>query len=387
MAKGTGRISKIESLRLLAMYFIVLAHYLSADNWLVSVDPNSVSKYEYALHISAIMLGQVGVSLFLLISGYFLAKTRSLNPVKRAGKLIIETFAYSFPILVIFYCLLKGGLINGWGYLLTADSILSSLFPIGKYAYWYVSTYFAVLLASPFVIALYRNMNRENARAFLGSLFLVFFAWKIINQNKHFSTDFTYQLFVFSLGCYFSLFADPLWIERNRKRLLYCVAPALMLTAYLVTLILIKLEPVLGAYGYHPFMFIAGVGSTPVFSIALASCLFLYVVPRATSEMPSEGVRGGVLEFVSKLSPGTLGVYLIHSNRFVQPVLWSIVFSGPEPGGALAKSFAALGGSLGVFAIMLVVSRIWMGAFVGPVIHMSSPLLERVSEKTERFYR
>ena len=160
-----------------------------------------------------------------------------------------------------------------------------------------------------------------------------------------------------------------------------------MLAAYLVTLILIKLEPVLGVYGYHPFMFIAGVGSAPVFSIALASCLFLYVVPRATSEMPPEGVRGGVLEFVSKLSPGTLGVYLIHSNRFVQPVLWSIVFSGPEPGGVLAKSFAALGGSLGVFAIMLVVSRIWMGAFVGPVIHMFSPLLERVSEKMERFYR
>lgn len=64
---------RFELLRIIAMFLIVASHFYSADNWSVHTSLSLVKSWASAAHDSLAMLGQIGVSFFVLISAYFLA--------------------------------------------------------------------------------------------------------------------------------------------------------------------------------------------------------------------------------------------------------------------------------------------------------------------------
>lgn len=66
----------IEVLRIIAMFLIVACHATLHLPWLLHVDSNLdfLPGWKSALAYAVVQYGQVGVSIFFIISGYFLVR-------------------------------------------------------------------------------------------------------------------------------------------------------------------------------------------------------------------------------------------------------------------------------------------------------------------------
>lgn len=82
------RDSRFEIIRIISMIFIVMYHFTMYGNW----TKDSVIKIQFFRP-----WGQVGVALFVMITGYFIANRQSsFNKAwKRVNKLWIKTLIYS----------------------------------------------------------------------------------------------------------------------------------------------------------------------------------------------------------------------------------------------------------------------------------------------------
>ena len=125
------RNSSLELLRIIAIILIFWMHGAS------SYSNNQLSAW---LCIVIETIGNIGVTLFILISGYFSIK---LKPEKML----------QLEIMLLFYCWtgLAFRFIWGEAQLFEGSQILSYIFPvIGRYS-WYFTCYFALAFLSPFL--------------------------------------------------------------------------------------------------------------------------------------------------------------------------------------------------------------------------------------------
>ena len=89
-----SRNSNIEVIRILAMVFIIMSHYSLYQVLQYSDFP--LGGIRYGLELTH--LGNIGVILFTLISGYFLISKNNIK-LRQISKISIQTFFYS----IVFY--------------------------------------------------------------------------------------------------------------------------------------------------------------------------------------------------------------------------------------------------------------------------------------------
>ena len=89
------RLSNFELLRIIAMIFIVLHHYTYYGN-LISASNNIINKY---IAVFIIVLGKVGVNIFILITGYF--QINQKFKFKKVIFLILQVYFYSIVLYII----------------------------------------------------------------------------------------------------------------------------------------------------------------------------------------------------------------------------------------------------------------------------------------------
>lgn len=345
---------KYDLLRLTAMFFVIVAHFFSSSNWIMNVAPNQAGPLNAAICSTMVMLGQVGVSLFLIISGYFLYSNKNPSPFGRIAKLELETLSYSIPLLFLFIALLGLKAINeSWRELLSIEVVLKSAFPITRYTYWFISSYCAVILFSPYLIFIIKMMNIKQTRFFMTHVILVFFLWKLINPFSQYSTDFTYAMILFLTGCCIRKRKQECSSVNPTKHLL--ISLVYILICFLATSLLYSYQDALARWGYWPYMLICGTGSIPLFSLLCARELFLAVDAWNTDNSPRQ-----LQKIVLGLSPGVLGVYLIHTHPLISPILWAHVFATPEPIGAINKIGFSLIACVLIYASMLIGSNLWV---------------------------
>lgn len=114
------RQSNIELLRIVAMLFIVMHHYVTHGTTnFVYLDPPLSVQHVFALFFGA--FGRPAVGVFVLICGYFSIKSDFKLP--RFVSLIAQVFSYSVILLLLAKFVLPGGSTIG------RDDILASIFP------------------------------------------------------------------------------------------------------------------------------------------------------------------------------------------------------------------------------------------------------------------
>lgn len=148
------RDSGLELLRILAIVLIFWMHGAS------SYSNNSLSAW---LCIIIETVGNIGVSLFILISGYFSVQ---LKPVKMI----------QLEFMLLFYCWSGLAFRFAWGEAQSygGSQILSYVFPIiGRYS-WYFTCYFALVFLSPFLNEFLEKINRETFKRLLVTMLIIF---------------------------------------------------------------------------------------------------------------------------------------------------------------------------------------------------------------------
>lgn len=160
------RESNFELLRCLLAFMIVLAHYNSnkMGNALSYVTPGSLNSYFLCFAESLSIIGTNG---FVLLTGYFSWKTDRASLRKPVG-LILYVIAYK----VLFYFL--GLVILKQAF--TIKGLVAGFIPDN----WFVVLYIVLVLLSPYINCMIRNLDKKSFLTLLGMVFLLFSVWPTI---------------------------------------------------------------------------------------------------------------------------------------------------------------------------------------------------------------
>lgn len=274
----------VDTLRMLSMLMIVVAHIFTQGGVLANVEQGSAGWFAaWALRIFVI----VDVNCFALITGYVSADSRF-----RASKVIalwLQLFAYSVGIAALFRILGIG-----------AFQPMSSFFPVLSGRWWYMTAYFGIVLFLPFMGILLRNLSRRQASLLVLALICVFSLLPSVYYKDTFRLqggyDMAWLAILALIGGYIKRF-EP--FEKIRRG---------WLIIYVVCMVCICAWKFFAKTAPDRF-----VNFTSIFALIGSAALVLFF--SRISMAPA------VRKLTKFLAPMTLGVYLIH----VHPAVWNFV--------------------------------------------------------------
>ena len=284
--KQKVRDSNFELLRIIAMVLIVM-HHLAVHGGSVVTEGSAFLNVAFLRFFE--LGGKLAVNVFVLISGYFLVKSK-FKPEKLVS-LIAQIFIYS---TIIYLAFVSAGITQfNW------KEMLYAFFPCSTNAYWFMSCYVLMYIFSPFVNIILKHISQKQHIVLILVLFLVcsvlpvaFDVWLLSTTSWFFTLYIT--------AAYIALY--PKLFERK------WIFTAIFIVSYLV-IVLLK---ILKGWSLHamdnPLCYICSVGMFVMF----------------------KNVKIKYNPVINVISSTTLGVYLIHDNNYVRPFLWREVLKVGE---------------------------------------------------------
>lgn len=356
-AASRVRDSRFELLRLLAMLLIV-AHHFSVHcgvNFpaLKDLDTLTVCNVIFATFLAA--GGKVGVFLFAAITGYFLVhKTGHLSSLIR---LLALTSFYSMAFYLWALYTHRAEL----GFSLTVQMLLPPL----SNMYWFVTAYTLLYLLTPLINPALRLMNRTQ---FLAILLIFGFIWYVLpsllftptlHQPLFFETEFTTLFYAYLAGAFAARFKP----ELSGRFLVTALLLSLAATLLYLTACELHALPRTEVY----FIWYWGTAFNSVLVLATALSIFFIFTRLQVFHSP----------FINALGPLMLGVYLIHDNYFVRPLLWHEL--APLSRHLTEPTFWAFAlMSIAVVFILATAAESLRAALLHPLNYLCAPLYRRL---------
>lgn len=192
--KTQGRNSGIELLRIVCLILIFWMHASG------SYTDNTVSAW---LSIAASVIGNIGVSCFILISGYYGIR---LN-IKKMMHLDLMLIFYSWIALILQFV---------WGNSPGGEEILSHIFPvIGKQS-WYFTCYFALAFLSPFLNEMIEKMEEKRLKSLIITMLVIFSGITTVfffDINGDGGKGIVHMVMLYLIGRYIGIY----WRDREYK--------------------------------------------------------------------------------------------------------------------------------------------------------------------------
>lgn len=295
------RQNNIEVLRVLCMFLIVVSHYVyhglkqGTTAHLLGLYPLQVgtrlSFWDYSLMEVFYLISRVSVDCYVMITGYFLISRQTFRWKGLFG-VWFQTFFYAVVIGLVFFSL---------GKLSSLERVLPYFTPIRSNAYWFITTYVGLLLLAPFVSKIAVSLSKRNYQYLLLIVF-------VMNFQPLFGVCYSNRIFqfvtLFLVGGYFQIYGIfNIW-KRNSK-IVYAIV---LMSLYILATIYNWLRNTNG------WELKSSEFNDIIVFLALATfVLFL-----------SLECKSRICEVIVKLSPYTLGVYLIHDNDLIRSCLWEI---------------------------------------------------------------
>ena len=193
------RLSNIELLRILCIVLILSMHSIAL------VETSTLNSLNIVLLHMVSAVGNIGVSCFVLISGYFGIKFRMYRFVQ-------------LVILTTFYTVLVHLFLNG----ITIDAgLIKSILVVPLYNNWFIACYLLLMLFSPFLNLLAQQMSTHQ---FLNCLIVGFLAFSVLptGLNTPWYTVVTgggkcliYMIYLYMVGRFLRLHADS-YFDRKK---------------------------------------------------------------------------------------------------------------------------------------------------------------------------
>lgn len=292
----SGRLANLELLRCIAMMMVIVLHFLGKGNLLPALNGQNMEIEGYAAWLLESFC-IVAVNVYMLISGYFLC-TSSFKLSRLIG-LWFQIAFYSIGF----------GLIGAFSGILTETPfdthyILTLVFPVSMGHYWFLTAYVYLYLLLPFISGAVKQMNRQQLQWSLALLFFAFCLLKSILPMRlemdSMGYDCLWYLCVFLAAAYMRRFGVP-FLERKGRGLLMYIICCLAIFAGTTGLRAIYLQT--GSFGLMLKMFLEYNHILPF--LAAAGLFAAFAGLR---------IQGRIAAFVTRISPYTLGVYLLHEN-------------------------------------------------------------------------
>lgn len=326
------RSSNIELLRIVSMLLIVMFHFSVHGSW---PDDGPL-----ASDVAVEMLsfgGKLGVNCFVLITGYFMVRSRPR--MVSLLRIVLQTWFYSFAILGMFLILDPSAV--------TPERLRKALLPIVSGQYWFVTCYIALMVASPFLNVLYRHLSRSGKSRLMAVGFVAISLLPTVSTFNLIGNDLVWFFYLYLIGGWTrelreggdgqsDLCAlDPVRIIGRWGPGRVAVGSVIVVWASMALI-----AEAQRAWGFDLIMpdYLVWQYMVPTF---FASVGLLMVFQRL--KMPN-------LNWVNTLARTALGVYLIHDNPLLRAWLWPH-FAWIYSLGPAAILLFGIGSSLTVFAL------------------------------------
>jgi len=295
-----ARQSNIELLRIIAMFLIVMHHYVMHGTIsFVYIDPPLTVQNVFALFIGS--FGRPAVGIFVLICGYFSIKSDFKLP--RFVSLVAQVFSYSVILLLIAIFILPGGSSIG------RDEILASIFPTVKGTYWFATSYIVLLLLSPYINKLLLKLTQKQHKALI-VLFVVIWCFIPTFLDASFpGSDLAYFVALYVIAAYIRLY--PLKANPSRHFALFGFWAFILLASIASMSYLLNYSGVFRKY----ITYFADYNKLPGAMCALE----LFLAMTQTKPFYSKLING--------IAATSFGIYLIHDNFLIRSFLWKTIFN------------------------------------------------------------
>lgn len=298
------RLSNFEILRIIAMFLIVFHHSivhgvlyeLSSKEALLQVK----SFVSYGTYTFLAIGGKIGVYIFVLITGYFMYKSHIT--VKKVVKLMMPVIFWSV-ILTLAISFIVGDL--------TVGKFIKALFPITFGEYWFMTTYFFMYFFIPILNITIKNLNsKEEILSIILGMIMVLPGNKL--YGGYTNSWLLAFILTYMIGAFIrkhDLLKNDRFIKLNKIMLVICLLGA-AITSFVLSYF---------GFNYNSVLIIKVLQKLlnfTVFCVATATSIF--------SIIGSKKVKYNKL--INNTASAMFGVYLIHDNSSVRPILWHRLF-------------------------------------------------------------
>ena len=300
----SARNSSIELLRVFAMIMIVSCHFATHGDFSFDTKFLSVPRLWWNF---IEMGGNLGVDIFVLISGYFLVSSNGkiLN-LNRILKFWGQVFVYSIAIYFIF------GTVGAYDFGLI--SCIKAFFPITFGLWWFASTYFVLYLIHPFINMLLQKLDKKTYQSLVVTQLILWCIIPTFTSSNFQSNSLLWFITLYCVAGYVRLFGlNPRFTAKSYIGF-WVLFSALR---YLSCIILITLGTKI-PFAASCSLFFYGQQSILTFLSALS--LFLVF----------EKCNIGYVKWINVVASATFGVYLIHDNDIIRHFLWHDVFKNAQ---------------------------------------------------------
>ena len=292
-----SRNSNLELLRIIAMIFIIAFHLsrhgFDGVNFALS-NPNSYFLYFYGI------LGRVGVDIFILISAYFMIKSKFTF-----RKFLIlggEVYFYSISFFILFAIFLTP--VKP----ISISDIIKFILPV-SHAYWFITDYILLMLMSPFLNMFLTKLSKHNFLKLLSLLLIILSIYPTLTGDNFACSEMIFFIVLYLIGSFIRLHVDIDEISMKKLFLIFFVS---ILITYLLFSISASIDPLnqISIFNKETSIF-KRVNSFPLVVTAI-SLLLIFLKRKEFSN-----------KYINYISGSVLGVYLIHSNFAFSPYLWN----------------------------------------------------------------
>ncbi len=286
-----------EVMRTWAMFSIVIyhcmCHGIGADYAFDSQEP--VSLFNFTFSDLILVFGSIAVNLYVLVSGYFLVSAKF--KFSRIVRTWTSAFFYSVIITTTFMLLS----LEPWSIV----TLGKSFFPLSTDAYWFVTQYIGLLILSPFLAILVRQLSyRQYVALLIGMGFMVLSVIPDFPLGKRFSISHGNSVWSFVY-----LFFIAGFIRFHLKR--FSMGRLLMTVVGLILLTMAS-EMILGKRDGASHLFWFNYNGILLFlSVAVFILIRQLQIPETW-----------IWNLMVNVAPYTFGVYLIHDHLLVRDWLW-----------------------------------------------------------------
>lgn len=287
----TTRNSAVELLRICAMLMIVLGHICHHSGFDRTYSIMTVNR----LFTQFADLGNLGVAVFVMISGYFHSGLRS----RTLSRLLTQVWFYSVALFLVFQF--------GFGHGYTAWELKAVFMPTLYAEYWFFTAFFVLTLLTPFLNLLIHTMDRRQHRNLVVCMMVLWSMVPTLTGQTMYGDVFPQFLLYYMVGAWFRKYPDNPFREKAILR--WGLALGSMAALYILTVVLGYLER------YTPEAFGA---STQFYArnslLILSAAMGMLAIAAYTKPFTNR--------FINTIGGCTFGVYLIHDHPLVRELLW-----------------------------------------------------------------
>ena len=337
------RESGFELLRIIMMIQIIFLHLCDKGGY--SVVGPTLPKVHYYIYYLSWLLSRCPVYVFMILAGYFLVKKDMDKKavIDRVKKIYVPMLFFSIVISLL------GAHFGFWTF---ADIPKKKMLtPLLSDSWYFLTGYIILIILSPYLNILVKNLTKKQYRNLLITLFVIFSIWVPFSNLEPLNTFLrTFQVInnnggkslydyvcMYLLGGYLSIHFK----DKEKLQFKYL----------LVFFICGFIQLYLGTH-FEEYIPIAGYNSNP-FSVIQAICLVLFFRRLKFSS-----------KMINYIATFTLTTYIIHEHYLLKRYYWGkIIYLDTDFFRTYWYPFKIIGICLGVFAFCIVVELIRRGIF------------------------